>query len=82
MCKTARVKLDPVEITPGAIVTIRVRGDVADVEAAVEAGAAAARRIGELLCRHVIPAADPELEPLLADARGGRASQRKSGGSR
>jgi ethanolamine utilization protein EutM len=62
MCKTAKVRLTRYEVTPGALVTILVRGSLGDVEAAVEAGAQAAARVGELVVRHVIPSPDPQLE--------------------
>jgi ethanolamine utilization protein EutM len=68
MCKTARVRLVRYERVDGALVTVAVRGPVADVEAAVEAGARAAARVGDLLTRHVIPAPDPQLEPRLASS--------------
>ena len=69
MCKTARVRLARYEVTRDALVTIVVRGAVAEVDAAVAAGAAAAARVGELLSRHVIPAPEPQLEEPIAGAR-------------
>jgi len=42
---------------------------VGDVEAAVEAGARAAARVGELFSSHVIPAPEPQLEKPLAEPR-------------
>jgi microcompartment protein CcmL/EutN len=66
MCKTARVRLVRYELTRAARVTVLVRGPVADVEAAVLAGAAAAARLGEVLASHVIPALDPQLERPIA----------------
>jgi ethanolamine utilization protein EutM len=66
MCKTAHVRLVRYEVTTGALVTVTVRGDVGSVEAAVEAGARAASRVGELLARHVIPAPDAQLEDSIA----------------
>jgi microcompartment protein CcmL/EutN len=47
------------------LVTVLVRGDVGAVKAAVDAGAAAAERIGELLSTHVIPRPHNELESIL-----------------
>jgi ethanolamine utilization protein EutM len=47
------IKLD------GGVVSVLVRGDVSSVRAAVEAGAEAAARIGELKAAHVIPRPDP-----------------------
>jgi ethanolamine utilization protein EutM len=69
MCKTANVRLTRYEVTRGALVTILVRGSLADVAAAVEAGARAAARVGELVVRHVIPALDPQLEEPIAGPR-------------
>ena len=54
MCKAASVELiRSIEIGGGFVTTI-VRGDVGSVRAAVDAGAAAARRVGELVSSHVI----------------------------
>jgi microcompartment protein CcmL/EutN len=69
MCKTAKVRLMRYEVTRDALVTILVRGSLGDVEAAVEAGARAAARVGELVVRHVIPAPDPQLEEPIAGPR-------------
>ena len=66
MCKTAQVRLVRYERIQGALVTVSVRGDVGSVEAAVDAGARAATRVGQLVARHVIPAPDPQLEAPLA----------------
>ena len=67
MCKTSAVTLTKwVQIDP-ALCTAVVRGDVAAVQAAVEAGAAAARRIGGVVRAHVIPMPWDSLEgPLLS----------------
>ena len=45
----------------GGFVTVVVKGDVGSVKAAVEAGAEAAKRVGELVCAHVIARPHPEL---------------------
>ena len=66
MCKTAQVRLVRYEVTTESLVTVAVRGEVAAVEAAVEHGARAAARVGELLAKHVIPAPDAQLEDSLA----------------
>lgn len=56
MCKAANVELiKRVEIGGGYVTTL-VRGDVGSVKAAVDAGAAAAGKVGELVAAHVIPA--------------------------
>ena len=65
MCKTALVRLVRYERIAGALVTVAVRGEVGAVFAAVEAGAVAAARVGELVARHVIPAPDDQLENSL-----------------
>ena len=57
MTKTARVAIARYEVTREALVTILVRGELAEVEAAVAAGAAAAAAVGNLLRGHVIPVA-------------------------
>lgn len=55
MCKAANVRLiRSIEIGGGFVTTV-VRGDVGSVRASVDAGAAAARRVGELVASHVIP---------------------------
>jgi ethanolamine utilization protein EutM len=46
------------------LVTIFLHGDVASVKAAVDSGAAAARRVGELVSAHVIPRPDPSISKL------------------
>lgn len=65
MCKAARVRLQRYEVTRDALVTVIVRGELADVEAAVAAGQAAAGIVGTLWRGHVIPAPDPDLEFML-----------------
>lgn len=61
MVKAAGVTLaKPVQIG-GGLVTVLVRGDVGSVKAAVEAGAEAAKRVGELVCAHVIARPHAEL---------------------
>lgn len=55
MLKTSNVQLIGKEKTDPAMITIKIIGDTAAVRAAVEAGAAAAQRVGQLLSKHVIP---------------------------
>ncbi len=55
MCKAASVRLVRTIEIGGGYVTAVVRGDVGSVRAAVDAGAAAARRVGELVSSHIIP---------------------------
>ena len=55
MVKAARVELVSYEKTGGGFVTAVVRGDVAAVKAAIEAGTRGAERVGEVVSVHVIP---------------------------
>jgi ethanolamine utilization protein EutM len=61
MVKAASVSLVRQLQIGGGFVTVIVKGDVGSVKAAVEAGAEAAKRVGELVCSHVIPRPHPEL---------------------
>jgi len=63
--KAANVELVHKEYIGAGYVTILVRGDVASVKAATDAGAAAARRVGELVSVHVIPRPHGDLEKSL-----------------
>jgi microcompartment protein CcmL/EutN len=65
MVKAANVVLVGKEYIGSAYVTVFVRGDVGAVKAATDAGAAAARRVGELVSVHVIPRPDAEVETVL-----------------
>ena len=67
MCKAAKVTLLGKEISGGGLVTVMVRGEVGAVKAATDAGAAAARRVGELLSVHVIPRPAIDLEGFIPD---------------
>ena len=67
MVKAANVQLIGKEIRRG-LRTIFVRGDVGAVKAATDAGAAAARRVGELISVHVIPRPHGEVEQVLQKA--------------
>jgi len=69
MVKAARVELVGYEKIGGGYVTAIVRGDVAAVKAATDAGAAAARRVGELIAVHVIPRPHASLEDVLPIGR-------------
>ncbi len=65
MVKAANVLLVGQEYIGAGYVTVMVRGDVGAVKAATDAGAAAARRVGELLSVHVIPRPHQEVEKVL-----------------
>jgi len=63
--KAAEVRLVSSEKVKGAIINIKFVGDVAAVRAAVDAGAAAAGKVGELLAAHVIPSPVEDLDSLI-----------------
>ena len=65
MVKAAKVTLVHYEKIGGGYVTTIVRGDVAAVKAATDAGSAAASKVGELVSVHVIPRPHPNLEDVL-----------------
>jgi ethanolamine utilization protein EutM len=65
MVKAAKVTLVGKEFIGGGYVTVMVRGDVGAVKAAVEAGAVAAKKVGELVSVHVIPRPDDQVEGIL-----------------
>lgn len=65
MVKAANVTLAGKESIGAGLVTVMVRGDVGAVKAAVEAGAAASKRVGELISVHVIPRPHGDVEGLL-----------------
>jgi len=65
MCKAAKVTLLGKETSGSALVTVMVRGEVGAVKAATDAGAAAARRVGEVKSVHVIPRPAVDLDTFL-----------------
>ena len=65
MVKAARVDCVGYETIDAGYVTVMVRGDIAAVKAATDAGAAAARRVGELVAVHVIPRPYGDVEGVL-----------------
>ncbi len=65
MCKAANVELTKRIEIGGGYVTTLVMGDVGSVKAAVEAGAAAATKVGELVSSHVIPAPHEQLKGVF-----------------
>jgi len=79
--KAADTVLAQIEYTDPGLVTVKLCGEVADVKSAVDAGSAAARRVGEVVSVHVIPNPHEELEGIILhkpemttagpDARGG-----------
>jgi len=67
MVKAANVKFVGKEITVPAMITVKVVGETAAVRAAVDAGAAAAQRVGQLISTHIIPQPDNQLIVLLPE---------------
>ena len=65
MVKAARVELVGYEKTGGGYVTAIVRGDVAAVKAAVEAGVRGAEKVGQVVSVHVIPRPHANADPVL-----------------
>jgi len=74
MVKAANVILLGSEYVGGGFVTVMVRGDVGAVKAATDAGAAAAKRVGELVSVHVIPRPHSEVEMILPQKTKGSVS--------
>lgn len=80
MVKAANVVLIGSEYVGGGFVTVMVRGDVGAVKAATDAGAAAARRVGELVSVHVIPRPHTDVETILPqNTRGNVGGRSKKG---
>ena len=65
MTKSANVTLIGYEKIGSGLVTIMVRGDVGAVKAAVDAGAAAAEKVGEVVSKHIIPRPHTDVEKIL-----------------
>ena len=80
MVKAAKVILVGKEYIGAGYVTVLVRGDVGAVKAATDAGAAAARRVGELISVHVIPRPHLNIDMVLPLGRAD-AAKAESGNS-
>ena len=65
MVKSANVSLVGYEKIGSGLVTVMVRGDVGAVKAAVDAGAAAAEKVGTVVSVHVIPRPHTDVEKIL-----------------
>lgn len=65
MTKSANVTLIGYEKIGSGLVTVMVRGDVGAVNASVDAGAAAAEKVGEIVSQHVIPRPHTDVERIL-----------------
>jgi microcompartment protein CcmL/EutN len=70
MVKAARVDLVGYEKTGGGYNTAIVRGDVAAVRAALDAGNAAAQKVGEVISIHIIPRPHSNVDKVLPLGRG------------
>lgn len=68
MTKSANVVLVGYEKIGSGLVTVMVRGDVGAVKAAVDAGAIAAEKVGEVVSQHVIPRPHTDVEKILPKA--------------
>ena len=77
MVKAARVELVGYEKTGGGHVTAIVRGDVAAVKAAVEAGTAGAQRVGEVIATHIIARPHVNVDAVLPLGRTAEAQKAK-----
>lgn len=75
MVKAAKVELVGYEKVGNGLVTAIVRGDVAAVKAATEAGARAAERVGELVSVHIIPRPHANIDEVLPLGRKGGTKQ-------
>src|SRR6266481_5749517 len=81
MVKSANVRLVGYEKVDAGLVTAIVRGEVGAVRAAVDAGAAAASRVGEVVATHVIPRPHSEVDDGLPVLHTGETTRKKISGS-
>jgi microcompartment protein CcmL/EutN len=81
MVKAANVRLVGWEKIDAGLVTAIVRGEVAAVRSAVDAGAAAARRVGEVVATHVIPRPHTEVDQGVPVLHTGETTRKKISGS-
>jgi ethanolamine utilization protein EutM len=79
MVKAANVVLIGSEYVGGGYVTVMVRGDVGAVKAATDAGAAAAKRVADLVSVHVIPRPHENVEMILPQRSKGGFGGRSEG---
>jgi ethanolamine utilization protein EutM len=79
--KSANVKLVGWEKIDAGLVTAIVRGEVGAVKAAVDAGAAAGRKVGEVLSTHVIPRPHSEIDDAIPVLHTGETTRKKISGS-
>lgn len=76
MVKAAKVELVAYEKTGGGYTTAIVRGDVAAVKAACEAGQTAASRVGEIVAVHIIARPHTNVDAVMPLGRGGEAAKK------
>jgi microcompartment protein CcmL/EutN len=81
MVKAANVQLVGYEKIDAGLVTAIVRGEVAAVKSAVDAGAAAASRLGEVVATHVIPRPHANVDQGIPVLRTGETTRKKISGS-
>jgi ethanolamine utilization protein EutM len=81
MVKAANVRLVGWEKIDAGLVTAIVRGDVAAVRAAVDAGAAAGRNVGQVVATHVIPQPHNDVDAGLPVLKTGETTRKKISGS-
>lgn len=81
MVKAANVKLVGYERIDAGLVTAIVRGEVGAVRAAVDAGAAAGRRVGTVVATHIIPRPHQEVDEGIPVLRTGETTRKKISGS-
>jgi bacterial microcompartment shell protein len=81
MVKAANVQLVGYEKIDAGLVTAIVRGEVAAVKSAVDAGAAAASRVGEVVATHVIPRPHAHVDQGIPVLRTGETTRKKISGS-
>ena len=81
MVKSANVRLVGYEKIDAGLVTAIVRGEVGAVRAAVDAGAAAAKRVGEVVATRVIPRPHSEVDVGLSVLHTGETTRKKISGS-
>jgi ethanolamine utilization protein EutM len=82
MVKAANVTIIGREKTDPALITIKISGDVAAVKSAVDAGAAAAQRVGQLVSVHVIPQPDEQLEIIIPGIGDKKKESNEKGGNK
>ena len=81
MVKSANVRLVGYEKIDAGLVTAIVRGEVAAVKSAVDAGAAAGRKVGEVVATHVIPRPHSNVDQGIPVLRTGETTRKKISGS-